>query len=185
MLSILIETPVSFIQTVTPLEANFVVFCATALGTITILWAVIYLLFRPIPRHCSLAPFEHLSRRAFDIGTVFVPAFAAYACSVLLKEYFRIGRPDILHFGLKPLLTLFDYGFPSGHAAFFSALAIALFLVHRRAGLFVGLLAVAVCAARVLAGVHTPLDIVGGFIVGSIIALSVSTLAYRVSGDLV
>lgn len=182
-MTFLTESPVSLITSMSQLQAGFVVFCASMLGTIAIVWVVTYLLFRPIPRHCVFTPFEHLSRRAFDIGTVFVSAVSAYAASVVLKGYFRIGRPEALHFDFHALFSLSDYGFPSGHASFFSAMAVALFFIHRRAGIFASLLALTIGAARIFAGVHTPLDILGGYILGTLCALVVDTVASRVSNE--
>ncbi len=178
---ILTTSPVTFINTITLGEARFVVFCATWLGILTLAWAVIYLLFRPIPKHNIFAPFEHLSRRVFNIGVLTFSVIISYVASVALKNYERIGRPDILNVNLRPLIRLSDYGFPSSHAAFYSALAVSLFLINRRAGVFAGLLGLVIGAARILAGVHTPLDILGGFVLGTFISFAIHFMVRKVA----
>ena len=78
-------------------------------------------------------------------------------------------------------MELSDYGFPSGHASFYSALAVSVFFIDRRAGKFAGLLALVVGAARILAGVHTPLDILGGFILGTLTAVVIDFIAKKLA----
>jgi len=164
---LLVTNPVSFIETLSPFAIQFIIFCATTLGTITVVWVLLYLLVRPIPDHCIFAPFEKITRRFLNVAVVAGAALAAYAASAALKNYFQIGRPDVLNFNFHPLLVLNDFGFPSSHAAVFSAIATALFLIHRRAGVYATLLALTIGTARILAGVHTPLDILGGYLLGT------------------
>lgn len=57
--------------------------------------------------------------------------------------------------------------FPSGHAAFFFALAaVVYFFGQRRAGQWVFAAAILISLARVYVGVHYPLDILAGALVG-------------------
>lgn len=64
-------------------------------------------------------------------------------------------------------------GFPSDHALFamFLALAVWYSTRSRRLGLVMAALAAVVCIGRVLALVHTPLDVVGGIIIACVGAL--------------
>lgn len=59
-----------------------------------------------------------------------------------------------------------DPSFPSGHAAFFFALAIAIFYTHRNLFRYFLVAACLIAVARVFAGVHYPLDIIAGALVG-------------------
>lgn len=179
---LLVTNPITFINSLSIGGAYFVIFCATTLGTITVFWALSYLLFRPLSYHDAFAPLENLSQRFFTVTLLVLSTAGAYFASVLLKNYFKIGRPVLLNFNFHPLINnLNDYGFPSSHAAFYSALATTLFLIHRRAGVYAGLLALVIGAARILAGVHTPLDILGGYLLGTGIAAIVSFTAQAVS----
>jgi len=64
-------------------------------------------------------------------------------------------------------------GFPSDHALFASALTLAVWFETRRKGIAItmAVLVVLMCIGRVLALVHTPLDVIGGVLVASVGAL--------------
>ena len=182
-MNILLSNPIAFINGVTPLQDHFVIFCATWLPWITIIWVLIYLLCRPIPKKDIFAPFENMSARLLQLAIVCISAISAWALSFPIKNYFHIGRPVLLNTNLHPLLNLTDYGFPSSHATVFSAIAVALFLLHRRAGIFAGLLALIIGAARIFAGVHTPLDILGGYLLGTLVAVIVDYFAQKLDSQ--
>lgn len=59
--------------------------------------------------------------------------------------------------------------FPSGHAAFFFALSIVIYAANRKLGTWFLVVSTLMGLARIYAGVHWPLDIVAGAIVGLII----------------
>lgn len=56
--------------------------------------------------------------------------------------------------------------FPSGHAAFFFALAAAVFVYDKRYGVWFFVAASLISIARVMGGIHWPLDILAGAVVG-------------------
>lgn len=176
-MNLLTSNPVSFINAATPFQANFVIFCATWLGIITIAWTLLYILVRPIPNKCILAPFENIRDRMLHLAIIVLAVVIAYFASVVLKNYFQIGRPVLLNFDLHPLLHLTNYGFPSSHAAVYSALAASLFLTNERAGAFATLLVLILGTARIFAGVHTPLDIIGGYLLGVLAAIVIDFVA--------
>ena len=167
----LVDSPVAFIQAVTPLESFFILFCAVWLPWITIGWTLVYVLYRPIPNKDIWAPFENISLRLRQLAIVSVSALVAVLASNVLKNYFQIVRPYLLNYNFHPLLSISDYGFPSSHAAVFSAIGVALLFVNRRAGTCACILALVIGAARIFAGVHTPLDILGGYLLGTLIAV--------------
>ena len=88
----------------------------------------------------------------------------------LITEAIRFFHDRPRPFALMEFTPLIDHAataaFPSGHAAFYFALAFAMFMFSKKWGawFFVGALLVGV--ARVIAGVHWPLDILGGAVVG-------------------
>lgn len=59
-----------------------------------------------------------------------------------------------------------DNGFPSDHALLLATLAAFLTVFNKKAGAVLWVIALLVGAARVLAGVHHPIDIIGSFIIG-------------------
>ena len=64
-------------------------------------------------------------------------------------------------------------GFPSDHALFTTFLTLAVWFETRRksVAIVLAILTIAVCVGRVLALVHTPLDVTGGILVASVGAL--------------
>lgn len=84
----------------------------------------------------------------------------------LLKVVIGIPRPFLLFSDVSPLFVQSGYAFPSGHTALFGALAGTIFVFHKRVGLVFLVLALCIGFARVFAGVHYPIDILGGFIIG-------------------
>lgn len=89
----------------------------------------------------------------------------------IIKALFPTLRPFELN-GLTPMVFLpsSDGAFPSGHAAAAFALATSVFLHNKKVGLLYEIGAVIVGIARVLGNVHYPVDILGGAIVGIVVA---------------
>lgn len=63
-----------------------------------------------------------------------------------------------------------DAAFPSAHAAIFFALALAVWTWRHRWGYYYLLAALIISLARVAAGLHSPLDILGGAVVGVVVS---------------
>jgi|GEM_PF-1318312 len=179
-MNILTDMPIAFINAVTPFESRVIVFCATTLGTITIIGVLLYLFFRKLPNHSSFASVAKLSERLYDLFILVFTVGVTYTADFLLKAHYMIPRPPVFDTTLHALIAETDYGFPSSHASLFAAIAAALFFINRRAGFAVGLLAVIIGCARILAGVHTPLDIIGGFTMGIFVAVIIDFLAESV-----
>jgi undecaprenyl-diphosphatase len=94
----------------------------------------------------------------------------------IIRMVFARPRPPVT-LPVEPLVNLpADPGFPSGHATFFFALAFAIFLLNRRLGTWMLLGAVLVSTARVFVGVHYPLDVLTGALIGAISAYLVDRL---------
>lgn len=105
-----------------------------------------------------------------DFIFVFLTAGVAVAISKILKIIIQAPRPQ---FALENVVSLFEkttYAFPSDHATFFMALALAIFFVHKKAGLVFLVLALLIGIARIVVGVHFPVDILGGFALGALVA---------------
>ncbi len=85
-----------------------------------------------------------------------------------IRFFYYHPRP-FEEYGLTPLIDkLESASFPSAHAAFFFALAFAVWGVSRKWGYWLLLFAVLNGLARIFVGVHHPLDILGGMGVGLI-----------------
>jgi undecaprenyl-diphosphatase len=97
---------------------------------------------------------------------------AAYFAAIGLKHVIGRARPtELLNDVVIHGSAAHGLGFPSGHAAVSCALAATAvpFLVGR-ARLVVWLIPIAVGFARIYVGAHFPLDVLGGFALGYMIA---------------
>lgn len=117
-----------------------------------------------------------------EIAVVFFSAFLATGLSHILKNLFKLTRPLERLLSSQNIQTLFPetgFAFPSGHASFFSALAIAIYLGHKKAGAMFIVFALIIGLARVIAGVHFPLDILAGYLLGCLVAMLVNNVYCR------
>lgn len=103
-----------------------------------------------------------------DLFVVGATAVSAWSIAHFFKDVFQTARPFDAIDSLTPLVVESGYGyaFPSGHATFFMALATSLWFYHKRLAIFFGISAVLIGCARVIAGVHWPIDILGGLFLG-------------------
>lgn len=106
---------------------------------------------------------------------VIMAGLTTYLLAKLLASVYQpVGERPFLVLGVKPdAMYLNNPGFPSDHALFATFLTLAVWFETRHKGLTIimAALTLAICVARVLALVHTPLDILGGIgvaMVGSV-----------------
>ena len=163
--------PIAIINAFSPLMAKAVVFTARPFPIVVLVIAGLFLLFRKLPNTNALSALSHISHKALDVGVVIFSVCVTLLAAVGLKNYYKIVRPSVFDLNLHALIQQSDFGFPSGHAAVFASLAVALFFTSRKAGILASVAALIIAAARVLSGVHTPLDILGGFLLGISVSL--------------
>lgn len=100
---------------------------------------------------------------------VLMAGITAYLCAKLLASVYQpSGERPFEIMGVEPGASyLPNAGFPSDHALFAGFLTLAVWFETRRKDLttILACLTVAVCVGRVLALVHTPLDVFGGLVV--------------------
>ncbi|MEX0587192.1 MAG: phosphatase PAP2 family protein [Patescibacteria group bacterium] len=118
-------------------------------------------------------PYLWIRRERHDLVRILVTVVAAFAVSEALKSFLSLPRPFVAE-DFEPLIAVSQrdfYGsFPSGHTVFLAALGAAVFFTEKIPGTLIMLLAAAVGIGRVMAGVHYPVDILGGFLIGVIVA---------------
>ena len=111
---------------------------------------------------------------------VWTPLAAGIAVlvNVPIRGFVARPRPFVDHRGLDVLVSgKTDFSFVSDHATITMAMGVALFVANRKFGL-VGIgLALLEGFCRVYMGVHYPTDVVGGFALGTAVALLLSPLA--------
>ncbi|HUC01454.1 MAG TPA: phosphatase PAP2 family protein [Candidatus Paceibacterota bacterium] len=83
----------------------------------------------------------------------------------VIRYFYHEPRP-FSFYGFAPLFNETGWSFPSAHAAWFFALALVVFFANRKWGWWFLGLSILMGLARIYAGVHWPIDIVGGAAVG-------------------
>lgn len=103
----------------------------------------------------------------------------AFVVAKILKVLIHTPRPFDVFPQVQSLFTETGYAFPSGHTLVASAVAFALLFTNKKAGYLFIFFALLVGLARVTAGVHFPVDILGGFVLGYLVALCVRKLVSK------
>ncbi len=154
---------------------KLIVFFAQTFPYLVVLIAVIFLLYH----HEVISadkPFKIFLQKWKEIILVFFTGIFAWCLAFILKNIFQTQRPFD---SLPEVISLFPetgYGFPSGHATFYMALAVSIYLTHKKAGYFFIFFALLIGIARIAGGVHSPIDILGGYILGIFTAYLVRAL---------
>lgn len=134
-------------------------------GTLGLVWIAIALLAALLRRQPSLV-----------LLVVAADGFAD-ALARLGKSVVDRARPPVRYPKPEPLVAVpHDHSFPSGHAATSFACATILATAVPRLAVPLYLLAAAIGFSRVYVGVHYPLDVVGGAVLGVALATALRWL---------
>ena len=99
-------------------------------------------------------------------------ALLALGIAHLFADLWARPRPYLTHPGAHLFIAPSnDTSFPSDHATAAFAIAVALLLRHRKAGVLAFAMAVLVSLARVVVGTHYPGDVLAGAAIGTAAAL--------------
>ncbi|MFJ8002612.1 phosphatase PAP2 family protein [Streptomyces sp. NPDC096310] len=121
-------------------------------------------------------------------GLVWAPLAAGIALlvNIPIRGFVERPRPFVDHKNIEVLITgKTDYSFVSDHATMAMAVAVGIFIAHRRFGLAAIALALLEGFCRVYMGVHYPTDVIGGFALGTAVALLLTPLALALLTPLV
>jgi len=101
------------------------------------------------------------------VGLAFLSAIVSRLvfCEII-KLLVDRSRPFETHQVIQLIAYEAGRSFPSGHAAFFFALAMAVYLFNKRLGWWFFAGAALIGLSRIYAGIHYPSDILGGALVG-------------------
>lgn len=90
----------------------------------------------------------------------------------VIKYWVAEPRPFMVLKEIQALLpNESGYSFPSGHSALTFAVATTVYLHHKRLGIYLYAFALVVAISRVYVGVHYPIDILAGALIGIFFSL--------------
>ncbi len=145
------------------LADSLIIFIGDVLPWILVVFTIFYfLLFRKNVKKFAII--------AFMVG------IASFITQFLKWQIFLHPRPFVVLPDVIQLINISNFdSFPSGHATVFAALAAGMLIYNRKLGIIFAVAALLIGAARIIAGIHYPLDILTGYLIGFVVAI----LAYR------
>lgn len=148
---------------------KMVVFFANDFLYVVVFLAIFFLIF-------------HRTKSFFRDGFfVVLSGGVAWGLAYIIKNLLQTPRPFLVFTDIAPLIQESGFAFPSGHTAPLAAIAFAIFILNKKIGYIFIFCALLVGVSRVVAGVHFPIDILGGFILGAIVAYVLKFANYRKS----
>lgn len=111
---------------------------------------------------------------------VFRNSVIAFLLIEIIKQIVGRERPALLVDAVTNReLAVFGYGFPSGHTALATVLWLTLLpYIPKRLRLLPFLIIGLVAWSRIYLGVHAPLDVLGGFIIGVLVVLLAASVPW-------
>lgn len=149
---------------------KLIIFIAEPFSNLIILFTFLFLLIHHEVNFKKQNFKENLYKMK-EILYVFFVGASAYISSVVLKGIFNRLRPFEVHQNVVQLFEETTSAFPSSHAAFYMALGISVYFIHKKVGSVLIFFALIIGIVRIIAGVHYPVDILGGYVLGIIIAV--------------
>lgn len=135
---------------------NIIIFCAqylivlVGIGWLVVLWRI------------------GAKRRLQFVLVTILAGIIALVLARLAGHFYYDPRPFV-HGHVKPLIAhAADNGFPSDHSLLAMALTAVAFLFHRKISWVMLALTVIIGAARVLVHVHSPIDIIGAWVIAAV-----------------
>jgi undecaprenyl-diphosphatase len=117
----------------------------------------------------------NIRKQLIVLGLISLPLI--YLIAKLSSLFYFNPRPFVSGNFIPLISHLPDNGFPSDHVLLSSALAMLIFYYNRSQGLILLFLACLVGLARVLAGVHNPIDIIASIVISFLVSLIVYHLS--------
>jgi len=124
---------------------------------------------------CLVAVFMEHNRHRWHWFVIEIGVSVFVAVTVLadnLQLFFGHLRPYAALNFIPAISPVHAFAFPSAHASALFALALTVRFHHKKAGDVLIFLALVNGLARVAVGVHWPVDILGGIVVGAVAALT-------------
>ncbi|MEK7114002.1 MAG: phosphatase PAP2 family protein [Patescibacteria group bacterium] len=143
-----------------PFLDSVIVFFASYLAYILLVFFLAFLFF---------SQYQNREKLQIFLVTIISSIVARVGVTELIRFFYHRPRP-FTDLPVHQLLASSEWSFPSGHAAFFFAMATAVYLYNKKWGIAFFIAVILMTISRIIAGVHYPSDIVGGALIGIIVA---------------
>lgn len=143
-----------------------IVFCAKYLAYLLVIGFFVFILLRK----------DNRVRLFIFIEGALAVIISRSIITETIRFFYHHPRP-FEALSLSPLVQASGDSFPSGHAVTFFALATILYYFDKRLGGWFFLFAFMNGVSRIVAGVHWPLDILGGIVIGILSGVIVHALS--------
>lgn len=146
------------------------IFLAVYLSYILIALLLFFVFYKSSPK-----------KRLMFLIALFSAIVSRFVITEIIRALYHRPRPfQVLP--VRQLIPESGWSLPSGHTAFFFAVSMAIWLYNRRLGWFFFITSLIMGAARVFSGVHWPLDIFWGVIVGASTSLALNLVVQKYIG---
>ncbi len=150
-----------------PVFDAIVIFCAQYLQYVVIIFAVILILSRMNKDYPGLRILYQVKKVIHELIRIFIIIVIAWGITEFLKGIIGAPRPFLVYENLQPLFIHRGMdSMPSGHATMFAALSYVMYRMRGKRAMPIIYASICIMLARIIAGVHFPVDIVAGIIVG-------------------
>ncbi len=158
---------------------NLVIFFGYVFPLLLLFGVCVFIFYKSDIYQKKVINWENFKKLVISSAIIFGPAFIVFLFATFLKDVIHIDRSFVQFNTISPLFSpTQEYSFPSTHASIFSALAITMYFYHKKVGYYFMGFALLIGFARIIAGVHFPIDILGGFVLGSLVAYYSRFLAF-------
>ena len=131
-----------------------------------LIFCIAVFLFLPV-RFSLPGLVEKIKRNWFIAAqAIFAAVISRFVFTEIIRYVLPVTRPFVENDVNLIIHHAASLSFPSGHAAFYFALSAVIFRYYKKAGIAAFGASLLICIARVFCGIHWPLDIVAGFVVG-------------------
>ncbi len=145
---------------------NMVIFLSMSLGTIVVLFVLLFIFFHK-NWHENETTIIQVKTWMKEISILILTALLAWFIAWIFRNVFHTTGSILDKSQINILYeNNINDSFPSGFAAFFSAVGLSVYLYHRQVGKVILLCALLMATARVIAGINFPFDVIGGFAIG-------------------
>jgi len=106
-----------------------------------------------------------VKRKMYFFSLLFLSTFFTWFIAELIKNITAIARPIVSN----PIIIEKGFSFPSQHTAIVTVLGVVIFSLNKKLGILILISALFVGLSRIVLGVHYPVDVLGGWVLGGLI----------------